>query len=32
LYTTEAAVEEYANKWIKNGKLVLAYDKDGKAI
>ena len=32
LYTTEAAVNEYANKWIKNGKLVLAYDKDGKAI
>ena len=32
LYTTEAEVEEYASKWIKNGKLVLAYDKDGKAI
>lgn len=32
LYTTEADVEEYANKWIKNGKLVLAYDENGKAI
>lgn len=32
LYTTEAKVEEYASKWIKNGKLILAYDKDGKAI
>lgn len=32
LYTTEAEVEEYAEHWIRNGKLILAYDKDGNAI
>lgn len=32
IYTTEAEVENYASKWIKNGKLVLAYDKSGNAI
>ncbi len=32
LYTTEADVNEYADKWIRNGKLILAYDKDGNAI
>lgn len=31
LYDTEAEVEAYSDKWIKNGKLVLAYDGD-KAI
>lgn len=31
LYDTEAEVEAYADKWIKNGKLILAYDGD-KAI
>lgn len=25
-------VETYASKWIKNGKLILAYDQNGKAI
>lgn len=28
LYDTEAEVEAYSDKWIKNGKLVLAYDGD----
>lgn len=32
LYTTEADVEQYAKKWINNGKLILAYDQDGKPI
>lgn len=40
LYSTEAEVEEYFNgnvkegkrAWVKNGKLVLAYDKDGNPI
>ena len=32
LYTTDAAVEEYADKWIRNGKLIFAYDKDGKEV
>lgn len=32
LYTTDAEVQQYADKWIRNGKLVFAYDKDGKEI
>jgi len=29
---TEAKVDEYMDKWVKNGKLVLAYDNNGEAV
>ena len=32
LYTTDEEVLQYADKWIRNGKLVFAYDKDGREI
>ena len=32
LYTTDAEVQQYADKWIHNGKLIFAYDKDGKEV
>lgn len=32
LYTTDAEVQQYADKWIRNGKLIFAYDKDGKEV
>lgn len=32
LYTTDAEVQQYADKWIRNGKLIFAYDKNGKEV
>ena len=32
LYETEAELEAYSDKWIKNGKLILAYDQNGEEV